>query len=43
MAIHTIVGSLNGPITQLIEFVRELQDAKISINRLSEIRQEDEA
>ncbi|MDI5888456.1 peptidase domain-containing ABC transporter [Flavobacterium yafengii] len=44
MAITSIVGSLNGPITQLIEFVRELQDAKISLTRLSEIHdKEDEA
>lgn len=39
MAISSIVGSLNGPITQLIGFVRELQDAKISLARLSEIHE----
>lgn len=39
LAISSIVGSLNGPITQLIEFVRELQDAKISLARLSEIHE----
>ena len=44
MAISSIVGSLNGPITQLISFVREVQDAKISLARLSEIHdKEDEA
>ncbi len=44
MAISSIVGSLNGPIAQLIEFVRELQDAKISLARLSEIHdKEDES
>lgn len=37
IAITSIVGSLDGPIMQLINFVRELQDAKISIARLSEI------
>ena len=37
MAISYIVGQLNGPITQLINFMRELQDAKISIDRLGEI------
>lgn len=37
LAISSIVGSLNGPITQLISFARELQDAKISLARLSEI------
>jgi len=36
------VGSLNGPITQLIEFVRELQDAKISLARLSEIHEKED-
>jgi len=42
MAITSIVGSLNGPITQLIEFVRELQDAKISLARLSEIHEKED-
>ena len=37
MAITSIVGNLNGPIVQLISFIRELQDAKISLSRLSEI------
>ena len=37
MAISSIVGSLNGPIIQLISFIREAQDAKISLARLSEI------
>lgn len=37
LAISSIVGSLNAPIAQLIEFVREVQDAKISLARLSEI------
>lgn len=39
MAITTIVGSLNGPVMQLIGFMREVQDAKISLSRLSEIHQ----
>lgn len=42
LAISAIVGSLNGPVTQLIEFVRELQDAKISLARLSEIHQKED-
>ncbi len=37
MAISYIVGQLNGPITQLINFMRDVQDAKISIDRLGEI------
>lgn len=39
MAITSIVGSLNGPVIQLIGFIRELQDAKISLARLSEIHE----
>lgn len=42
MAITSIVGSLNGPIVQLISFIRELQDAKISLARLSEIHDMDD-
>jgi ATP-binding cassette subfamily B protein len=42
LAISSIVGSLNGPIAQLIEFVRELQDAKISLARLSEIHDKED-
>lgn len=44
MAISSIVGSLNGPVLQLIGFIREVQDAKISLARLSEIHdKEDES
>jgi ATP-binding cassette subfamily B protein len=44
MAISSIVGNLNGPVLQLIGFIREVQDAKISLSRLSEIHEkEDEA
>jgi ATP-binding cassette subfamily B protein len=42
LAISSIVGSLNGPIEQLIGFVREVQDAKISLARLSEIYEKDD-
>ena len=42
MAISTIVGSLDGPISQLISFVREVQDAKISLARLSEIHEKED-
>jgi len=37
MAISYIVGQLNSPITQLISFMRDVQDAKISVDRLGEI------
>lgn len=39
MAITSIVGGLNGPVAQLIGFVREVQDARISLRRLAEIHQ----
>ena len=43
LAITYIVGQLNGPIQQFINFIRELQDAKISLERLGEIHgKEDE-
>ncbi|TDO68931.1 ATP-binding cassette subfamily B protein [Flavobacterium chryseum] len=42
LAINSIVGSLNGPIAQLILFVREFQDAKISLARLSEIHEKED-
>ncbi len=41
MAISYIVGQLNAPVTQLINFLRELQDAKISLERLGEIHNMD--
>ena len=42
LAISSIVGSLNGPIVQIITFVSELQDAKISLARLSEIHEKED-
>jgi ATP-binding cassette, subfamily B, bacterial len=42
LAISSIVGSLNGPIVQLISFIREAQDAKISLARLSEIHEKED-
>lgn len=37
LAISYIVGQLNSPIAQMIEFIREVQDARISLDRLGEI------
>ena len=37
LAIQYIIGQLNGPLQQLIGFIRATQDAKISLERLSEI------
>lgn len=42
LAITYIVGQLNSPIAQLIGFVREVQDAKISLERLSEIHNKED-
>ena len=42
MAISTIVGNLNGPVIQLISFIREAQDAKISLARLAEIHDKED-
>jgi len=42
LAISYIVGQLNAPITQLIQFMRELQDAKISLERLAEIHNKED-
>lgn len=37
LAIQYIIGQLNGPLQQLIGFIRSAQDAKISLERLTEI------
>ncbi|WP_440120422.1 peptidase domain-containing ABC transporter [Tenacibaculum sp. Ill] len=42
LAISYIVGQLNSPISQLIDFMREIQDAKISLERLSEIHEKED-
>lgn len=42
MAISSIVGSLNAPVLQLVGFIREVQDAKISLARLGEIHEKED-
>lgn len=42
LAITSIVGQLNAPITQFINFLRELQDAQISLERLGEIHNKED-
>lgn len=42
LAISYIVGQLNSPVSQLINFIKELQDAKISLERLSEIHNKED-
>lgn len=38
LSISYILGQMNGPVNQMISFVRSLQDAKLSLGRLSEIQ-----
>lgn len=40
LAVQYILGQLNSPIEQLIEFLHTAQDAKISLERLGEIHQQ---
>lgn len=42
LAISYIIGQLNSPIVQVINFFREVQDAKISLERLSEIHEKED-
>ena len=43
LAVQYIIGQLNGPINQFIGFMHSMQDAKMSLERLGEIHnQEDE-
>ncbi|QBJ87548.1 peptidase domain-containing ABC transporter [Chryseobacterium gleum] len=42
MSIQYIIGQLNGPIGQVIGFIKQLQDASISLERLNEIHEKDE-
>ena len=37
LSISYIVGQMNGPLNQIIQFLHSVQDAKISLERLSEI------
>lgn len=39
LAIQYILGQLNGPMSDIISFIQSGQDAKLSMNRLSEIHQ----
>jgi ATP-binding cassette subfamily B protein len=42
LAISYIIGQMNGPINQLLGFFRSLQDARLSLDRLSEIQDQQE-
>ena len=38
LSVQYIIGQLNSPINDLIAFARDMQDARLSMNRLSEVR-----
>lgn len=38
LSVQYIIGQLNSPINELITFARDMQDARLSMNRLSEVR-----
>lgn len=42
LSIQYIIGQLNAPITQLVNFIRAAQDAKISLERLGEIHDKED-
>jgi len=42
LAVQYIIGQMNSPINQMISFMRSAQDAKISLERLSEIHQKED-
>lgn len=42
VAMQYIIGQLNAPISQFISFVQSTQDAKISLDRMSEITERDD-
>jgi len=42
LSIQYIIGQLNAPIDQLISFMRQLQDAKLSLDRLQEVYEMDD-
>jgi ATP-binding cassette subfamily B protein len=42
LAVQYIIGQLNSPLQQLINFIRSAQDARISYERLSEVHSQDD-
>ena len=41
LAVQYIIGQLNAPLVQMIQFIRNAQDARISLERLGEIHNQD--
>ncbi|MGA9213198.1 peptidase domain-containing ABC transporter [Kaistella sp.] len=42
LSVQYIIGQLNSPLMQLVEFIRQTQDAKISLERLGEIHDKED-
>jgi ATP-binding cassette subfamily B protein len=42
LAVQYIIGQLNGPVEQMIAFLLSAQDARISLERLGEVHQEED-
>lgn len=42
LSVQYIIGQLNSPLLQLIDFIKQTQDAKISLERLAEIHNKEE-
>ena len=42
MSVQYIIGSLNGPVNQLVEFIRRYQDARLSMERLQEVYEKED-
>ena len=42
LSVQYIIGQLNSPLLQLIDFIKQFQDAKISLERLGEIHDKDD-
>ncbi|GAW90647.1 ABC transporter ATP-binding protein [Flavobacterium psychrophilum] len=38
LSVSYIVGQMNSPVSQLVSFFRSLQDAKLSLERLNEVK-----
>ena len=42
MAVQFIIGQLNSPVSQFVNFIHNIQDVKISLERINEIQEKDE-
>jgi ATP-binding cassette, subfamily B, bacterial len=41
VAVQYIIGQLNGPLNQFVDFIRSFQEARISLERMNEIHKKD--